>query len=445
MEFMFTFAGNQNCKTLVKIFPYGFFFTLLSWSAIFFCLIFLERFSIFVHTGIVLTTIILARLFYKEWLSHILIFLALTVTFFIVSELFFRLYVFGFPGLNLNRFKATHYLTNAELDKSSRTGFKPFQSFVHLGTDIHINRDGYREVRKEEDFLPVKENEFRIVLLGASTEFGWGVSAEDAFPELLEDALNRSKIIDKNIRVLNLSLPRNKAITYLYDLLHDVPQLEPDLVLVKMELEFGLRKIVDTIKKGARPGPERSFVEVIERKWKSDSPLKGITNRYRYFIRQFFFTLLVSRDLRGKSTLWQTIRSYLYDGQPSLSTEEQYGTVDNYEEQKLYVDWFLEELRHIKLNAPVVLYTSKPTYDDQELSPRSRICDYLEEKTSLYEIPFIDTYRENIEGTPLYQHNFYQDSHPNRATHKILSGIFTREMTSILSNLNEKQAEEAPL
>jgi lysophospholipase L1-like esterase len=66
---------------------------------------------------------------------------------------------------------------------------KPNAKAHLMGTDVAINSDGFRD---DEYALERNEN-FRIVVLGDSLTFGWGVEKDEAFEVLLEEMLSEKR------------------------------------------------------------------------------------------------------------------------------------------------------------------------------------------------------------------------------------------------------------
>jgi hypothetical protein len=70
-------------------------------------------------------------------------------------------------------------------------------------TNVTINSDGFRD----RDFLIKKEPDtVRIVAVGDSLTFGWGVELNESWPKILENILN-SNTNSKKFEILNLGLP----------------------------------------------------------------------------------------------------------------------------------------------------------------------------------------------------------------------------------------------
>ncbi|MEW6101543.1 MAG: SGNH/GDSL hydrolase family protein [Candidatus Omnitrophota bacterium] len=64
---------------------------------------------------------------------------------------------------------------------------KPNVKTQLMGVAVRINSDGLRD----REFFLRKNNKYRIIFLGDSITFGWGVKEEDAFKNILEESINR--------------------------------------------------------------------------------------------------------------------------------------------------------------------------------------------------------------------------------------------------------------
>src|SRR5262249_56058174 len=72
---------------------------------------------------------------------------------------------------------------------------------------------------------------FRIVVLGESSTFGYGVKDEETYPYQLEQQMN-ARSAGRRVEVLNLGLPLARMNNILAVARHEVPSLEPDLILL---------------------------------------------------------------------------------------------------------------------------------------------------------------------------------------------------------------------
>jgi len=159
-------------------------------------------------------------------------------------EILFRLYlalevgpsVLLRSGMTLDRShpSAQQLQLPPSLEDFRGTYAKYSPSFTRFGHDENgrfaytINGDGFRG---REITAAKPPNTFRIVTLGASSTFCFGVRDEDAYPHLLEEILNESPC-DREIdfEVINLGMPhlRTRHIAELYAA-EGIP-LAPDLV-----------------------------------------------------------------------------------------------------------------------------------------------------------------------------------------------------------------------
>lgn len=89
----------------------------------------------------------------------------------------------------------------------------------------NINRLGFRD----REFTLTKEAGARILAVGDSFTYGWGVSVEQSWPKALEARL-RERGYD--VEVANLGQPGGSPLAYAQTAARAVPLLKPDLVIV---------------------------------------------------------------------------------------------------------------------------------------------------------------------------------------------------------------------
>jgi lysophospholipase L1-like esterase len=89
-----------------------------------------------------------------------------------------------------------------------------------------INSLGFRD---REFVLPHGSN-YRIVAIGDSFTYGWGVEVEQSWPKLLERELNNRGL---HVEVANLGHPGDGPIQYAETAEKAIPLLHPDLVIVE--------------------------------------------------------------------------------------------------------------------------------------------------------------------------------------------------------------------
>jgi len=97
--------------------------------------------------------------------------------------------------------------------------------YVHWRTQdvAGVNIHGYRG-----RVIPTKRSgEIRVVMVGGSTAFGWGLPSHESIPAFLERRLNAAT--SKRFSVVNLGAPGQGAYGFLYDL-EDFAYLDYDIV-----------------------------------------------------------------------------------------------------------------------------------------------------------------------------------------------------------------------
>jgi lysophospholipase L1-like esterase len=105
--------------------------------------------------------------------------------------------------------------------------------------DARIDNLGIRD----RDFPLVKNRRLRILALGDSTTYGWGVDIEQAWPKVLEKEL-QAKGLD--VEVLDLGKPGTGPVQYADLAEVAIPLLKPDLVLVDLLQGDDLRQSNNT-------------------------------------------------------------------------------------------------------------------------------------------------------------------------------------------------------
>jgi len=123
-------------------------------------------------------------------------------------------------------------LHEARPDRSWLYGLRPGANLVIRDpreVRYRINQDGFRDRRFAR---PKPPRTFRVVVLGDSISFGYGVEEAEAFPRLIGERLS-GQAGDERIEVLNLGVGGYNPYNEL-ELLRDVGRsYEPDLVLVQ--------------------------------------------------------------------------------------------------------------------------------------------------------------------------------------------------------------------
>jgi hypothetical protein len=124
--------------------------------------------------------------------------------------------------------------------------------------EVQTNAMGFRD----REFSKNRSQQQRILVLGDSFTYGWGVAADEAWPKVLERALG------SDVEVANLGTPGGSPLTYADIASRAIPTLRPDIVVAavlqgddagQLELERSsdsrsrLRKAIAEIGRSALP------------------------------------------------------------------------------------------------------------------------------------------------------------------------------------------------
>lgn len=102
-----------------------------------------------------------------------------------------------------------------------------------LGEDVQISEQGFRN---RPVAVPKPADVFRILVIGDSVAFGWGVGADECFPRVVEATLREAGWPEdgRTVEVVNAGVPGWGAPNELLFLRDEGIALEPDLVLVTL-------------------------------------------------------------------------------------------------------------------------------------------------------------------------------------------------------------------
>jgi len=145
---------------------------------------------------------------------------------------------FGFRGYiqenGTFRERNTLLLSTSELIDRATLRTVPFLNYglVPLeGSDV--NQLGYRDT--EELAFPKPSDTIRIVVLGDSATYGYALRADQTQPAYLEVILRQNYGYD-SVEVINTGVIGYDSFHYVVNLAFRIPELEPDLVIVAMNI-----------------------------------------------------------------------------------------------------------------------------------------------------------------------------------------------------------------
>ena len=109
---------------------------------------------------------------------------------------------------------------------------------------------------RDREFSVSRTSSRRIVVLGDSIPYGWGVAAEESWPKRLEANLHAGKL---SVEVANLGLPGAGPADYAQIAARAIPSLRPDLVIVAITQGDDLASMAEYDSRKCAPPPELSW------------------------------------------------------------------------------------------------------------------------------------------------------------------------------------------
>jgi lysophospholipase L1-like esterase len=133
--------------------------------------------------------------------------------------------------------RLVHYRMTTFDDSAFRRSAWSFRPNSHqdsyIGAPVTINNLG---LRGPDTTLEKPNGVFRILGVGDSITFGYGVRVEDTFLRVLQQDLNASAPTGLRYEVLNAGVPATGLEYYSHFIENDAPAIHPDLILVCMAL-----------------------------------------------------------------------------------------------------------------------------------------------------------------------------------------------------------------
>jgi hypothetical protein len=159
--------------------------------------------------------------------------LALSVA--ILTELTYRVYLFGIAGLSIAQINSVHQLGRSGLVRASESPeiiyeLKPNQTALFKLARFRTNSQGLAD---REYSISKPDDTLRIILLGASYSMPAGVPLEDSWQQLLEGELN-AHAKGKHYEVVNFAVGGYDLRQMIATLKYRATAYHPDLVLVEL-------------------------------------------------------------------------------------------------------------------------------------------------------------------------------------------------------------------
>lgn len=127
---------------------------------------------------------------------------------------------------NFEEARYIQYKLKPNIDALAVNPFNKIDSAKNITFRITSNSEGFRT----REFIARRSGTLRIVSIGDSSTFGWGVNAASTWQFLLEQRLSRR--LDKDVEVFSLGMPGYTTLHGLNVLRHYGWKLEPDILII---------------------------------------------------------------------------------------------------------------------------------------------------------------------------------------------------------------------
>ena len=143
-----------------------------------------------------------------------------------ISEIFVRTAIDDGMEYNLEMWKYARKLKRVAQDSDQGHQHIPNKSALLMGVEVTINSHGQRN---KEVSIEKPSGITRIMMLGDSLTFGWGVSAEETVSAQLENLLNKN---DKRFEVINTGIGNTNTEMQVASFLDKGILFSPDIVVL---------------------------------------------------------------------------------------------------------------------------------------------------------------------------------------------------------------------
>ncbi|MCC7084070.1 MAG: hypothetical protein IT427_03575 [Pirellulales bacterium] len=165
----------------------------------------------------------------RRWFARLLYLLYLAI----ILEVGLQLFYFVTVGQWLPmRMSVPMFARNEHCEFFNRANLKLTHNSGEFKTTIYTNGQGLRTSAEAADYpLGKQAGKRRILLLGPSFAFGWGVDYEQSFASLLQAKLFNDPAFGPDVEVLNAGVPCLGPVQELNWYQHEGKKFEPDLVI----------------------------------------------------------------------------------------------------------------------------------------------------------------------------------------------------------------------
>jgi hypothetical protein len=160
---------------------------------------------------------------------------------------------------------------------------------------VHINALGMRG----PDVEPKRSDEYRILMLGDSFTEGSGLQEDETYPVLVEKYLDVGT--NRNVRVINGGIDSYAPVLSLLQLTRNYQDLEPDLVVLNLDMSDLLQEVEYRKKAIYEPGGE---ILAVDGRPPVSQRIKNFVYAHMYFTTRVLLTVedaLTPGDLEGEA------------------------------------------------------------------------------------------------------------------------------------------------
>ncbi|MBF0431294.1 MAG: SGNH/GDSL hydrolase family protein [Fibrobacteria bacterium] len=317
-------------------------------------------------------------------IKNILLFLVTTTIIMLVAEFGFRVYSDKALMYDIEMHKYAKKLKRPSTTPGLSHEHIPGGEANLMGVDVKINNYGLREAPISKS----NNDEFRLLILGSSITFGWGVPYKQVFTHLLEEKLSHTWKTLPKINVINAGIGNyNTEHAYaLYQKL--VSEIKPDLVVLHYFINDA--EIVTPTNAGFLV--EHSYlaaffyIRIKQILFARGSEIKNLGD---YYLRLY----------QDDATGWQTTKNM----------------ISNFHQASL------------KLNQPFIVLMQPDLHDLSKGSGQETCHTILKAFLNEKEIRTCDllpAFRDAYGGNPQVLWTARDDSHPNAQGHALMAQIF---------------------
>ena len=269
---------------------------------------------------------------------------------------------------------------------------------TYMGASVAINSLGYRD---REYALEKPKGAVRILMIGDSVTFGWGVELEDTVAKKLEVRLNRPES-PYPVEVINTGVGNYNTVMEVKEFIERGSKLKPDIVVLNYFIN------------DAEPTPRRRDLSLLEY-FHSATFVMGRVDR----LQRLYF---------GKGD-WRNYYSGLYD-------EDSVNWLETKSAIKRLVQYCLE-------NDIKIIIANYPELHEFTPYPFQHVTDKLKLLTQSLGVPFVDLLPAVATLEPSNLWVSPTDAHPNRRATEVFAAVLEKVLRTSPVALLPRQPELA--